>query len=65
MPFDAMVVSAAVIAMFVVFACALAWGDFQTRAARQKTAAPSQQRRSNQLESDFAFRSAEPVRKYG
>jgi len=51
--------------MFVVFACALAWGDFQTRAARQKTAAPSQQRRSNRLESDFAFRSAEPVRKYG
>ena len=31
MPFDTMLVSAAVISMFVVFAGVLMWGDFQTR----------------------------------
>ncbi|MGD0848413.1 hypothetical protein [Bradyrhizobium sp.] len=65
MPVDAMLVSAAVISMFVVFACALAWGDFQTRTAGQKAAAPSQQRRGNQPESGVALRSLEPARKYG
>jgi hypothetical protein len=31
MPVDSMLVAASVIAMFVVFAAVLAWGDFQTR----------------------------------
>ena len=31
MPVDSILVSASVIVMFVVFAAALAWGDFQTR----------------------------------
>jgi hypothetical protein len=31
MPFDSMLVSAAVIAVFVVFAAGLIWADFQTR----------------------------------
>jgi hypothetical protein len=65
MPFDAMLVSAAVISMFAVFAGVLIWGDFQTRAVGQKAGAPSQERRSNQLESDIAFRSSKSVRKYG
>jgi hypothetical protein len=30
MPVDSMLVSAAVVAMFVVFAAVLAWGEFQT-----------------------------------
>jgi hypothetical protein len=65
MPFDAMLVSAAVIAMFAVFACVLMWGDLQTRAAGQKAGAPSQERHGNQLERDFVFRSAQSARKYG
>jgi hypothetical protein len=35
MPFDSMLVSAAVIAVFVVFAAVLIWVDFQTRPPRQ------------------------------
>jgi hypothetical protein len=31
MPIDSMLVSAAIISMFVVFAGVLAWGDLQTR----------------------------------
>jgi hypothetical protein len=42
MPFDSMLVSAAVAAMFLVFAGAVAWGDYQTRPERLK--APSQKR---------------------
>jgi cytoskeletal protein RodZ len=34
MPFDAMVVSAAVVAVFVVFAAVLWWADRQTRPDR-------------------------------
>jgi hypothetical protein len=34
MPVDSMLVSLAVILMFVVFAAALAWADFQTRPNR-------------------------------
>ena len=41
MPFDAMLVSAAVISMFVVFAGVLMWGDIQTRPERLKAVAPS------------------------
>jgi hypothetical protein len=32
MPVDSMLVAASVVAMFVVFAAVLAWGDSQTRA---------------------------------
>jgi hypothetical protein len=31
MPVDSLLVSVAVVVMFVVFAAALAWGDLQTR----------------------------------
>ena len=36
MPFDAMVVSAAVVAMFLSLAGVLLWADFQTRPDRLK-----------------------------
>ena len=42
MPFDAMVLSAVVVAVFVVFAGVVAWGDHQTRPDRLKA---SSQRR--------------------
>lgn len=42
MPFDSMLMGAAVVAMFLVLAAALAWGDYQTRPERLK--APSQKR---------------------
>ncbi|WP_291566127.1 hypothetical protein [Bradyrhizobium sp.] len=42
MPFGSMVMSAAVVAMFLVFAGAVAWGDYQTRPERLKP--PSQER---------------------
>jgi hypothetical protein len=44
MPFDAMLVSAAVVIVFVVFAGVLMWGDLQTRPPRQKAAPQSQKR---------------------
>lgn len=31
MPFDSLIVAICVVAMFVVFAAVLAWGDMQTR----------------------------------
>jgi hypothetical protein len=34
MPFDAMLMSAAVVATFLLFASVLAWGDYQTRPKR-------------------------------
>ena len=37
MPFDAMVVSAAVVAMFALFAAVVLWGDLQTRPDRLKS----------------------------
>ena len=37
MPFDAMLVSAGVAAMFLVFAAVLLWADLQTRPDRLKT----------------------------
>ncbi len=46
MPFDAMVVSLAVVAMFVAFAGVLLWGDYQTRPDRLKGDASSPKRRS-------------------
>ena len=44
MSFDAMLVSAAVVFVFVVFAGVLMWGDFQTRPPRQKAVPQSQKR---------------------
>ncbi len=46
MPFDAMVVSAAVVAIFVAFAGVLLWGDYQTRPNRLKADSNPQKRRS-------------------
>ena len=40
MPFDAMLMSAAVVVMFLLFAGVLAWGDYQTRPKR--LSAPSE-----------------------
>jgi nitrogen fixation-related uncharacterized protein len=44
MPFDAMLVSVAVIVVFVAFAGVLLWGDAQTRPDRLK-AAPAPRKR--------------------
>jgi hypothetical protein len=46
MPIDSILVSAGVVAMFVVFAGVLIWGDHQTRAARPSVAASAKKRRS-------------------
>jgi hypothetical protein len=47
MSFDTMLVTAAVLSVFVAFAAVLFWGDFQTIPARQKTCAIPQRRRSS------------------
>ena len=47
MPIDSMLVSAAVILMFLVFAGVLAWGEIQTRPARPMAAAHSRKRLGN------------------
>jgi len=47
MPFDTMLVSAAVISMFVVFAGALMWGEIQTRPVHLAAVPQSQKRRAN------------------
>jgi uncharacterized membrane protein len=46
MPLDSMLVSVAVIAVFVVFAAVLIWADFQTRPPRQQIVVHPQRRRS-------------------
>jgi hypothetical protein len=46
MSFDTMLVTAAILSVFAVFAAVLIWGDFQTRPARQKIHQISQRRRS-------------------
>ena len=47
MPADAIIVSAAVISMFVIFAAVLYWGEQQTRSRRQGTTErPNGRRRS-------------------
>jgi hypothetical protein len=46
MPFDSMLVSAAVVIMFVVFAGVLAWGQRQTELAGQRTEDSQHKRRS-------------------
>ena len=45
MPFDAMLVSAAVTIMFLAFAGMLLWADFQTRPERLKADTRSPKRR--------------------
>jgi hypothetical protein len=47
MPIDSMLVSVAVISMFLAFAGVLAWGDFQTRPARLRAVAHSQKHHGN------------------
>jgi hypothetical protein len=42
MPYDAMLVCAAVVAMFTVFAGVLLWGDFQTRSSPRQAKAISE-----------------------
>jgi K+-transporting ATPase A subunit len=42
MPFDAMLVSAVVVIMFVAFAAVLLWGDYQTRPDRLRATASHQ-----------------------
>ena len=46
MPFDAMLVSAGVVGMFVVLGAVLMWGDFQTRPDRLKSDSSPSKRRS-------------------
>jgi len=46
MSFDTMLVTAAVLSVFVAFAAVLIWGDFQTRPARQKHHVIPQRRRN-------------------
>jgi hypothetical protein len=47
MPIDTMLVSAAVISMFLVFAGVLAWGEIQTRPGRLTVIAHPQKRHGN------------------
>jgi len=46
MPFDAMLVSAAVVVMFLAFAGVLLWGDYQTRPDRLKADSNPSKRRN-------------------
>jgi hypothetical protein len=46
MPVDSILVSAAVVSVFVVFAGVLIWGNFQTQPARQGPAKRNRKRRS-------------------
>ena len=46
MPADAMIVSAAVITMFVIFGAVLYWGERRTRSLSQDTAGDEGKRRS-------------------
>ena len=46
MPVDSILVSAAVVSMFAVFAGVLIWGDFLTASARQEPTGGGKKRRS-------------------
>jgi hypothetical protein len=46
MPFDAMLVSAGIVAVFLVFAGVLLWGDAQTRPDRLQAGTNPPKRRS-------------------
>jgi hypothetical protein len=52
MPFASILVRAAVIAVFVVFAAVLIWADFQTRPPRQRVVVHPQGRRSFEAAAD-------------
>jgi hypothetical protein len=47
MPIDSMLVSAAVVAMFVIFAAALAWGERQSRSLQQQQPTGARKHRSS------------------
>ena len=47
MPFDAMIVSAGVVAMFLAFAVVLLWGDAQTRPDRLNADSSPEKRRGS------------------
>ena len=46
MPIDSILVSAAVVSVFVVFAGVLIWGNFQTEPARRRSGKRNGKRRS-------------------
>jgi hypothetical protein len=46
MPVDSILVSAAVVAMFVIFAGVLVWGDLQSGSMRQEPGRRNRKRRS-------------------
>jgi hypothetical protein len=46
MPVDSILVSAAVVSVFLIFAGVMIWGDFQSRAMRQESASGNGKRRS-------------------
>jgi hypothetical protein len=46
MPVDSILVSAAVVLVFLVFAGVLIWGDFQSEPTRQEPVARNRKRRS-------------------
>jgi uncharacterized membrane protein len=46
MPVDSMLVSAAVVSVFVIFAVVLIWGDFQSQPIRQQPVDRNAKRRS-------------------
>ena len=46
MPFESMLVAAAVVTMFVIFAGVLAWGERQSRQLHDQSASGQQKRRS-------------------
>jgi hypothetical protein len=46
MPIDSILVTAAVVTMFAIFAGVLAWGERQTRPLEQESAADQRRRRS-------------------
>lgn len=45
MPVDSILVSAAVVSVFVIFAGVLIWGDFQSRSTRQQPVARNRKHR--------------------
>jgi hypothetical protein len=46
MPVDSILLSAAVVTVFVIFAGVLFWGDLQTRPMRQQTSGRDNKRRA-------------------
>lgn len=46
MPVDSILVSAAVVSVFLIFAGVMIWGDFQSQPMRQQPVARNRKRRS-------------------